>query len=241
MKHSPLKRRTPLRAKRPNYGERITSRAGLLWRNGAVIPLPEADTVARAHGYGTAEAMVRALRDGTESVLSRVRKERDWTGNTVRHVSGWTGICVRDEGKFITVDRPGEMVERETMYRSGFTLVRKARKPLARSKHDPIYEKAVREWWAGHDGRCEMRYDAEGVHLPRVPDGFDPRKTIDPFRCYREANPRPHHSKKRGKFKSDKSTFLGLCDSCHLVWLHNNEEEARRLGYLTDRKPKPTP
>lgn len=183
---TPLKRRAPLRAKRPP--ERVTARAGLLWRNGAPIPLPEADTVARAHGYVNAEEMVRALRDGTESVR-----------------------------------------------------VRKARKPLRRSKPDPVYEKAVREWWSGHDERCEMRYNHEGIHLPRVPDGFDPSKTIDTFRCSRAANPRPHHMKRRGKFKCDINTFLGLCRACHIDWLHNNEEEARRLGYLTDRKPKPTP
>lgn len=41
--------------------EKITTSDGLLWRKGAVIPLPEADDVARGHGYQHAEQMVRAL------------------------------------------------------------------------------------------------------------------------------------------------------------------------------------
>lgn len=179
MKKSQLRRKSPFRAKRPP--ERVTSRSGLLWRNGAPIPLPEADTVARAHGYRCAERMVEALRDGTE----------------------W-----------------------------------KPRKPLRkvsqrRAKENVIYEAAVKEWWAGHDHRCEMRLGnlSDDVHYPRyMPDSR---------RCPNRANPRPHHLKKRGKFLCDKSTFMALCDSCHVGWLHNNEEEARRLGYLTDRKPKP--
>jgi len=39
----------------------VTASKGLLWRNGEVIPLPEADRVARAHGYQYAEQLVRAL------------------------------------------------------------------------------------------------------------------------------------------------------------------------------------
>jgi len=39
----------------------ITAKQGLLWRNGKVIDLPEADIVAAQHGYLCAERMVRAL------------------------------------------------------------------------------------------------------------------------------------------------------------------------------------
>lgn len=39
----------------------ITAKDGLLWRDGKIIPLPEADVVAREYGYSCAEAMVRAL------------------------------------------------------------------------------------------------------------------------------------------------------------------------------------
>ena len=39
----------------------ITTRDGLLYRNEAIIELPEADQVARAHGYGCAEQFVKAL------------------------------------------------------------------------------------------------------------------------------------------------------------------------------------
>lgn len=200
MKKSPL-RRKKRRAKKPP--ERVTCRAGLLWRNGAPIPQPEADTVARAHGYGCAEEMVRGLRDGTESVLCPVRKARQ-------------------------------------------PLPQVSRKLAAKL---PEYNRAVKEWWAGHDHQCEMRRyyiqgPAIGIPLERVKndmnDGYYYPGTRDGTngRCQRSANPRPHHSKKRGKFLCDKSTFLGLCDSCHLIWLHNNEEEARRVGYLTDRPAK---
>jgi hypothetical protein len=40
---------------------RITTRAGLLYRNGQVIHLPEADSVAIAYGFSCAERFVRAL------------------------------------------------------------------------------------------------------------------------------------------------------------------------------------
>lgn len=39
----------------------ITTSKGLLWRNGEIIPLPQADIVAQKHGYTCAEAFVRAL------------------------------------------------------------------------------------------------------------------------------------------------------------------------------------
>lgn len=39
----------------------VTAKDGLLWRHGKIIPLPEADRVARDHGYQNAEQLVRAL------------------------------------------------------------------------------------------------------------------------------------------------------------------------------------
>jgi len=42
-------------------GEGVTTKDGLLWRGGKVIPLPEADQVARENGYQHAEQMVAAL------------------------------------------------------------------------------------------------------------------------------------------------------------------------------------
>jgi len=39
----------------------VTARDGLLWCNGKMIPLPEADRVALQHGYQYAEQLVRAL------------------------------------------------------------------------------------------------------------------------------------------------------------------------------------
>ena len=44
----------------------ITAKDGLLWRNGVMIPLPEADLVANAHGYLYAEQLVRALEDSAK-------------------------------------------------------------------------------------------------------------------------------------------------------------------------------
>jgi hypothetical protein len=40
----------------------ISSKEGLLWRNGKFIPLPEADIVARKHGFVYAEQLVRYLK-----------------------------------------------------------------------------------------------------------------------------------------------------------------------------------
>jgi hypothetical protein len=39
----------------------ITSKDGLLWKNGKYIPLPEADIVARKHGFVYAEQLVKHL------------------------------------------------------------------------------------------------------------------------------------------------------------------------------------
>ncbi len=39
----------------------ITTKNGLLYRDGKMIGLPEADRVAREHGYSYAEQLVRAL------------------------------------------------------------------------------------------------------------------------------------------------------------------------------------
>ncbi len=39
----------------------ITTKDGLLYRGGKIIELPEADKVAREHGFECAEAMVKAL------------------------------------------------------------------------------------------------------------------------------------------------------------------------------------
>ncbi len=39
----------------------ITTKNGLLYRDGKMIDLPEADKVAREHGYSFAEQLVKAL------------------------------------------------------------------------------------------------------------------------------------------------------------------------------------
>ena len=39
----------------------ITAKKGLLWRNGKVIPLPEADMIARSRGFQYAEQLVATL------------------------------------------------------------------------------------------------------------------------------------------------------------------------------------
>lgn len=98
------------------------------------------------------------------------------------------------------------------------------------------YEAAVKEWWKSHDHRCEMMFTHTGERVHRL-TGLDPMES-EVHQCFNLAQNRPHHMKRRGKFLCDKSTFLGLCRSCHIDWLHNNEEEARRLGYLLDRPEK---
>ena len=108
---------------------------------------------------------------------------------------------------------------------------KKQRKPL-RPKKDPAYERAVATWWKGHDGQCEMMLTTSGELAPKD----SPQDQY--VRCVRAANQRPHHMKKRGKFKCDISTFMGLCDHHHIFCVHEDEEQARRLGYLTDRPAK---
>lgn len=44
-----------------NEASKVTTKDGLLWRDGKIIPLPEADWVAEEHGYVYAEQLVRAL------------------------------------------------------------------------------------------------------------------------------------------------------------------------------------
>lgn len=39
----------------------ITAKDGLLWRNGKIIDLPEADAMARKHGFMYAEQLVKHL------------------------------------------------------------------------------------------------------------------------------------------------------------------------------------
>ncbi len=47
----------------------ITTKNGLLYRNGKVIPLPEADKVADEYGYMYAERLVEALENGEQITL----------------------------------------------------------------------------------------------------------------------------------------------------------------------------
>lgn len=42
----------------------ITTKDGLLYRNGRVLEAPEADNVARQHGFGYAENFVKYLKTG---------------------------------------------------------------------------------------------------------------------------------------------------------------------------------
>jgi hypothetical protein len=46
----------------------ITTKDGLLYRNGKLISLPDADRLARLNGYPFAEQLVNALLNGAESV-----------------------------------------------------------------------------------------------------------------------------------------------------------------------------
>lgn len=52
----------------------ISTRDGLLWREEKIIMLPEADRIARRHGYGTAEGMVKALEFKQKEALNESRK-----------------------------------------------------------------------------------------------------------------------------------------------------------------------
>jgi hypothetical protein len=44
----------------------LSSMDGLLWRNGQIIKLPEADRVAKEHGFNCAEELVRYLSNKDE-------------------------------------------------------------------------------------------------------------------------------------------------------------------------------
>lgn len=44
-----------------NKSTQITTKDGLLYINDQMIPLPEADTVARNHGYQYVEQLIEAL------------------------------------------------------------------------------------------------------------------------------------------------------------------------------------
>lgn len=119
-------------------------------------------------------------------------------------------------------------------------MARSRLKPVSpkRAKLNREYERVVQEWWTGHDGQCEFRFWVQSKWHDAGPS---PRTYLEPStrRCPNKAERRPHHMKKRGRYLCAKETFLGLCFPCHIGWLHNNEEEARRLGYLLDRPAKP--
>lgn len=53
-----------------------TAKDGLLWKDGVIVPLPEADVVAAAHGFTCAERMVKALEDEREGLPSASGFER---------------------------------------------------------------------------------------------------------------------------------------------------------------------
>ena len=44
----------------------ITAKDGLLWSDGEIIPVQEADRIARLHGYGCAEQLVKFLSGSTK-------------------------------------------------------------------------------------------------------------------------------------------------------------------------------
>jgi len=46
-----------------NIPDNITTKNGLLWEDGELIKLPEADEVARKYGFVYAEQMVKALEE----------------------------------------------------------------------------------------------------------------------------------------------------------------------------------
>jgi hypothetical protein len=58
-------------------GSTITAKDGLLWRNGRIIELPEADLVAREHGFTYAEQFVKHLSNaGAEARQARAQEDR---------------------------------------------------------------------------------------------------------------------------------------------------------------------
>jgi hypothetical protein len=57
---------------------KIATKNGLLYRGGEMIPLPEADQVAREHGYVYAEQFVRALEQASASGVACQDLKKDW-------------------------------------------------------------------------------------------------------------------------------------------------------------------
>lgn len=113
------------------------------------------------------------------------------------------------------------------------TYVSKPRPPLPRQSpkrkaRNAEYEAAVQQWRAGHDGRCEMRFDQAGYPISYRPVGS---LRVSFLRCQRSAGPRPHHMARRGRNLCNVTTFMGVCQQCH-DWIHSHTREARRLGYL---------
>lgn len=51
----------PCYVQEPADDSEVTAKDGLLWRNGRVIPLPQADHVAMRHGFTCAERFVKHL------------------------------------------------------------------------------------------------------------------------------------------------------------------------------------
>jgi len=43
-----------------------------------------------------------------------------------------------------------------------------------------------------------------------------------------------HHTKGRGKYHLDTSTWLSVCRNCHM-WIENNPADAKELGFSSDR------
>lgn len=64
----------------------ITTKKGLLWRDGRLIELPEADRVAIAHGYMCAERMVKALETGA---ACPVCQRDDWSESYSNAAGTW--------------------------------------------------------------------------------------------------------------------------------------------------------
>jgi hypothetical protein len=54
---------------------KITTKNGLLYRDGRLITLPEADRLARANGYSYAESLVNALLNGAIAIKDIQKKQ----------------------------------------------------------------------------------------------------------------------------------------------------------------------
>lgn len=108
-------------------------------------------------------------------------------------------------------------------------LRRKTRmKPVStkRQLQNVLYRAVLSQWRAQHDGRCEMRVNIyTGQPMPRG-------ATLHSIQCPCRADDAPHHSKGRGRFLCDISTFRGLCRRHHNFIHHENPNLARALGWL---------